>query len=115
MCNSFIAFKNGGLVGEGIGKSTQKYLYLPESYTDFIFPIICEELGLIAGILTVVGYFVMLFMILNIAKETDTLRNSILAYGIFAYLLCHILSYLFAICFCNFNLLFNTIIASSLF
>ena len=45
LCNSFIAFSNGGLTGQGLGKSTQKYLYLPESYTDFIFPIIVEELG----------------------------------------------------------------------
>ncbi len=43
----FIAFfKNGGLQGQGLGASTQKYLYLPESYTDFIFPIVVEEWGL---------------------------------------------------------------------
>ena len=91
VCNGYIAIHNGGLTGVGLGKSTQKYLYLPEAHTDFIFPIICEELGLIVGILIVVGYFVMLFLILNIAKETDSLRNSILAYGIFAYILLHIL------------------------
>lgn len=91
VCNGYIAIHNGGLTGVGLGNSTQKYLYLPEAHTDFIFPIICEELGLIAGIIVVIGYFVILFIILNIAKETDTLRNSILAYGIFAYLLSHIL------------------------
>lgn len=91
VCNGYIAIHNGGLTGVGLGESTQKYLYLPEAHTDFIFPIICEELGLVVGILVVVGYFVMLFMILNVAKETDTLRNSVLAYGIFAYLLAHIL------------------------
>lgn len=91
VCNGYIAIHNGGLTGVGLGESTQKYLYLPEAHTDFIFPIICEELGLIVGILVVVGYFAMLFMILNVAKETDTLRNSVLAYGIFAYLLAHIL------------------------
>lgn len=91
VCNGYIAIHNGGLTGVGLGNSTQKYLYLPEAHTDFIFPIICEELGLVVGILVVVGYFVMLFVILNIAKETDTLRNSILAYGIFVYLLAHIL------------------------
>lgn len=91
VCNGYIAIHNGGLTGVGLGESTQKYLYLPEAHTDFIFPIICEELGLLAGILVVIGYFVMLFMILNVAKETDTLRNSVLAYGIFAYLLAHIL------------------------
>ena len=42
VCNSYIAINNGGLFGAGIGNSTQKYLYLPESYTDFIFPVIVE-------------------------------------------------------------------------
>ncbi len=91
VCNGYIAIHNGGLTGVGLGESTQKYLYLPEAHTDFIFPIICEELGLIVGILVVVGYFIMLFLILDVAKKTDTLRNSILAYGIFVYLLAHIL------------------------
>lgn len=91
VCNGFIAIHNGGLTGVGLGNSTQKYLYLPEAHTDFIFPIICEELGLIVGIAVVFGYFVMLFVILKIAKETDNLRSSILAYGIFCYFLVHIL------------------------
>lgn len=91
VCNGFIAIHNGGLTGVGLGNSTQKYLYLPEAHTDFIFPIICEELGLIVGIAVVFGYFVMLFIILKIAKETDNLRSSILAYGIFCYFLVHIL------------------------
>jgi cell division protein FtsW len=91
VCNGYIAIHNGGLTGVGLGDSTQKYLYLPEAHTDFIFPIICEELGLIVGIVVVIGYFVMLFIMLQIAKETDNLRNSILAYGIFSYFLVHIL------------------------
>ena len=49
------------------------------------------ELGLIAGILVVVGYFIMLFILLNIAKETGTIRDSILVYGVFVYMLAHIL------------------------
>ena len=82
---------NGGLFGTGLGSSTQKYLYLPEAHTDFIFAVLCEELGLVFGIVIVLGYFVMLFIILNIAKEAGNLRNSILAYGVFAYILAHIL------------------------
>ena len=39
LCNSLIAFKNGGITGKGLGNSTQKYLYLPEAHTDFIFPV----------------------------------------------------------------------------
>ena len=91
VCNGYIAIHNGGLTGVGLGNSTQKYLYLPEAHTDFIFPIICEELGLVVGIAVVVGYFIMLFIMLQIAKEADDLRSSILAYGIFCYFLVHIL------------------------
>ena len=97
VCNGFIAIHNGGLTGVGLGNSTQKYLYLPEAHTDFIFPIICEELGLVVGILVIIGYFVMLFSMLKIAKETDNLRSSILAYAIFCYFLVHILTNLLGV------------------
>ena len=90
LCNSLIAFKNGGLTGQGIGESTQKYLYLPESHTDFIFPIIVEEWGLFVGIIILGLYCFMLIRILNIAKNATNLGNSIIAYGVFAYLLFHI-------------------------
>lgn len=90
LCNSLIAFKKGGLMGEGIGESTQKYLYLPEAHTDFIFPIIVEEWGLIVGIIIIGLYCFILIRILNIAKHTSNLGNSIIAYGVFAYLLLHI-------------------------
>ena len=91
VCNGFIAIHNGGLFGKGLGKSTQKYLYLPESHTDFIFPIIVEELGLIVGVLIIAGYAFMLYRILTIAKKSSTLQGSILAYGSFIYILAHIL------------------------
>lgn len=91
VCNGFIAINNGGLFGVGLGNSTQKYMYLPESHTDFIFPIIVEELGLIAGIFIVIGYGYMLWRIYKIAKESENLRCSILAYGTFWYLGFHIL------------------------
>ena len=90
LCNSIIALKNGGLTGKGIGESTQKYLYLPESHTDFIFPIIVEEWGFIVGIIILILYLFMLYRILNIAKKSDNLGNAIIAYGVFAYLLFHI-------------------------
>ena len=90
LCNSLIAFKNGGLTGKGIGESTQIYLYLPQSHTDFIFPIIVEEWGLIVGIIIILLYLFILYRILNIAKKATNLGNSIIAYGVFAYLLLHI-------------------------
>lgn len=91
LCNSFIAFKNGGLTGQGIGESTQKYLYLPESYTDFIFPIIVEECGLIVGMAILIMYMILLYRIIRIAKRATNIHNSLISYGIFAYIFLHIL------------------------
>lgn len=91
VCNGFIAMHNGGLFGVGLGNSTQKYLYLPEAHTDFIFAIIVEELGLIFGILVILGYLYILYRILRIAKKSCTLRGSILAYGTFALIFMHLL------------------------
>lgn len=90
LCNSYIAFYNGGITGQGVGSSTQKYLYLPDSYTDFIFPIIVEEWGLIVGILIVIGYGLILYRTFRIARKARNLGNGLIAYGVFAYLLVHI-------------------------
>lgn len=91
LCNSFIAFNNGGLKGQGLGGSTQKYLYLPESYTDFIFPIIVEEWGLVIGIVIIFAYMFVLFRIIQISRRATNLKNSLLCYGVFVYLLLHIM------------------------
>ncbi len=91
VCNGFIAIHNGGLLGSGLGNSSQKYMYLPEAHTDFIFPILVEELGLIVGILVIIGYGLILYRFLKIAKMADNPRGSILAYGTFLMLLFHLL------------------------
>ena len=91
VCNGFIAFHNGGLFGVGLGNSSQKYLYLPEAHTDFIFPILVEELGLIVGIIVIFGYAFLLYRILCIAKSCDSMRNALICYGTFIYLLLHLL------------------------
>lgn len=91
VCNGFIAISNGGLFGKGLGNSTQKYLYLPESYTDFIFPIIVEEWGLIVGIIIILIYMFVLFRIIQIARRASNLKNSLICYGVFVYLLLHIM------------------------
>ena len=49
LSQSLITIGSGGLWGVGLGKSRQKFLYLPEEHNDFIFAIICEELGLIGA------------------------------------------------------------------
>ena len=90
LCNSFIAFKNGGVLGQGIGKSTQKYLYLPESYTDFIYPIIVEEWGAVVGVIIILMYLIVIYRLYRIARRAINLESSLIAYGICIYLFSHI-------------------------
>ncbi|NLH00351.1 MAG: putative lipid II flippase FtsW [Clostridiales bacterium] len=51
---SLYAIGSGGLFGLGLGQSRQKYLYLPEEHNDFIFSVICEELGFIGAVLILI-------------------------------------------------------------
>ena len=89
VCNSYIAFNNGNLWGKGLGNSTQKYLYLPESHTDFIFAIVVEELGCVisAGILLL--FFILLWRIIYIGKNSISSRGSIICYGVAVYIFLH--------------------------
>ena len=91
VCNGYIAINNGGLFGLGLGNSTQKYLYLPEAYTDFIFAIIVEELGLIISVIILILLFLVLWRIFLIAKRCKNTRGSLICYGIFFYILLHII------------------------
>ena len=58
---SLYAIGSGGLMGLGLGRSRQKYQYLPEEHNDYIFPIICEELGFVGAVV-----IILLFMLLII-------------------------------------------------
>lgn len=91
VCNGFIAISNGGLRGKGLGDSTQKFMYLPEAYTDFIFPIIVEEVGALWAIFIIFLYCLMLFRILKISLNASNLSGSIIAFGSFTFLLLHLL------------------------
>lgn len=90
VCNCYIAINNGGLTGVGLGNSTQKYLYLPEPYTDFIFAIIVEELGVLFGVGIIILYMFLLYRILKIGRESPTNRGALLCYGIAIYIFLHI-------------------------
>lgn len=90
VCNGFIAIDNGGLKGVGLMNSVQKYLYLPESHTDFIFPIIVEELGAIVGVVIIVGYMYIIALIFRVSYKSYNLRNSIICYGVGLNLMLHI-------------------------
>ena len=91
VCNGYIAMNNGGIWGVGLGKSKQKYLYLPAAHTDFIYPIIIEEWGLIGGGLVLLIYLFILYRILAIAKHAQTLQGSLIALGAFALITIHII------------------------
>lgn len=90
VCNGYIAINNGNILGVGLGKSSQKYLYLPESHTDFIFPIIVEELGIVSGGIVFILYIILLYRILVISRNANSLTGSIIAFGTFSYILMHI-------------------------
>lgn len=89
VCNCYIAINNGGLTGVGLGNSTQKYLYLPEPYTDFIFAIIVEELGVITGIGIILMYMFVLYRILRIGRKSNN-RGALICYGVACYIFLHI-------------------------
>src|SRR5690606_21157365 len=79
---SFISVATGGITGVGLGQGHQKYLYLSEGHTDFIFAGICEELGMVGAITVFCVYS--LFMVLGIrtAIKAQDLYGSLLAAGI---------------------------------
>ena len=91
ICNAYIAINNGGLFGLGIGKSQQKYSYIPEPHTDMVFAIIAEEQGLIRGSLILVGYAVILYRILDLSSKVKSLRGKYMCLGVACYIFAHIM------------------------
>lgn len=91
ICNCFIAMNDGGIKGLGIGKSKQKYSYIPEAYTDSIFAIIIEEVGVVMGILIILLYLFMICRILKISQIASTTRGRYIAFGTAIYLFMHVL------------------------
>ncbi len=90
VCNGYIAFNNGGLLGKGLGNSTQKYLYLPDSHTDFIFPIVVEELGVLFGLFIIFLYIFLLARIVIVGHDATNNKNAIMCYGVAFYIFLHI-------------------------
>lgn len=90
ICNGFIALNDGGLFGLGIGKSKQKYSYIPEPHTDSIFAIIGEEYGAIKCSFIFIAYAFVLFRILKIATSATTIRGRYMCLGIATYIFLHI-------------------------
>jgi cell division protein FtsW len=82
LSQALLAVGSGGLFGQGPGASKMKLLYLPAPHTDFIFPIVCEEVGF-AGALFVLGLFAA-FVVrgMKIAKRAPDLYGALLAAGL---------------------------------
>ncbi len=79
---SLLAFGSGGLHGRGLGNGRQKMSYLPEAHTDFIFPMVGEEFGLI-GTSIVIGLFALLIVGgLLVAHRAEDRFGKLLAFGI---------------------------------
>ncbi len=79
---SLYAIGSGGVFGAGIGQSRQKYLNIPEPQNDFIFAIICEELGLFGAILVIALFAFLIYRGVKIALEAPDLFGTLLAVGI---------------------------------
>ena len=83
---SFYAIGSGGFFGLGLGQSRQKFLYLPEPQNDFIFSIICEELGFFGALLVIVLFTVLIWKGVRIALRAPDAFSSLLVSGIIAIL-----------------------------
>ncbi|WP_027417065.1 putative lipid II flippase FtsW [Aneurinibacillus terranovensis] len=82
LVHSYFALADGGIGGMGLGKSIEKYLYLPEVQTDFIFAIIGEELGFIGITLFLLVYLFFLWRVLVIALRVDDTFAKLVGIGI---------------------------------
>ena len=80
--NSLIAIGSGGLFGLGLGNSRQKYLYLPETKNDFVFPIVCEEIGFIGALAIIIVFFLLIIEGYSIAVRCKDRFGMLLAVGI---------------------------------
>ncbi|MBI5243835.1 MAG: putative lipid II flippase FtsW [Elusimicrobia bacterium] len=82
LSQSLLAVGSGGWLGKGLGRSQLKLLYLPAPHTDFIFPIICEELGFVGGAVVVWLFAWFLLRGLAAARNAPNLFGTLLAAGL---------------------------------
>ncbi|WP_423241286.1 stage V sporulation protein E [Petroclostridium xylanilyticum] len=79
---SLYAIGSGGLFGLGLGRSRQKFLYIPEAQNDFIFSILCEELGFVGAATVLVLFLILIWRGIKIALNAPDTFGSLLATGI---------------------------------
>ena len=81
---SLFAIGSGGLMGQGLGNGRQKHLFLPEPHNDFIFSVICEELGLIGAVLVIALFGLLVWRGFVIGMRARDKFGSMLAIGLTA-------------------------------
>jgi cell division protein FtsW len=86
LIQSYIALGSGGLFGVGLGASRQKWMYVPNAHTDFIFSILGEELGLLVAICVLGLYAVLLYGGIRVASRAPDTFGRLLASGLVAWL-----------------------------
>ena len=79
---SFLAFANGSILGQGLGNSNEKLFYLPEAYNDFIFSVVGEELGFLGVIGTVLMFISFIYIGFKIAIALKSRVGSIMVSAI---------------------------------
>jgi cell division protein FtsW len=82
MIQSLLSFSTGGIFGRGLGNGIQKLGYLPEDTTDFIFAVICEEMGLFGAALTIALYLGILYVSWQIMHQARDGFGRLLGFGI---------------------------------
>lgn len=91
LIQAMVTVGSGQIFGRGLGLGTQSHLqFLPEQHTDFIFASLSEELGFLGAVLLIVLYGLLLWKILNIAKNSKDPFGILISAGIFAMLLAQI-------------------------
>lgn len=79
---SLLAIGSGGIMGRGIGQSRQKYLWVPEPHNDFIFSIVCEELGLIGAMAIILLFALLVWRGFSIGMRSPDRFGSLMAVGL---------------------------------
>ena len=81
---SLYAIGSGGLMGQGLGNSRQKHLFLPEPHNDFIFAVVCEEMGFIGAVLVILLFALLVWRGITIGMKSPDKFGSLLAIGLTA-------------------------------
>ncbi len=82
LAQSILAVGSGGWLGKGFGASKLKLMYLPTPHTDFIFPVVCEELGLLGAAVVLALFATILVRGIRIARAAPNLFGTLLAAGV---------------------------------